>query len=169
MITVQKFIETIDFKITGGSSYQWRCFGPNARWLDSEYDNEYSASIVFDSLTQTVYTAEVCDFVNNRAYRWSNPEYATAYTDEATSRNVKENQAWDDINYYELDVPNDWLEKCKAISNKNFEYDTRVMIALDLTDAELLQLMKLAHSKDITLNQLVEEILKEVIQKHSIE
>lgn len=168
MITLQDFIKSVNFKITGGSEYQWRCFGPNARWLDSE-DDKYSASVVFDSINQTVYVADVCDFVNNRAYRWIHPDYVTAHQDEATSRNVVVDEAWEDIKYCTLEVPEDWLEKCKAMSDKNFDYDTRVMISLDLSDSELLQLMKLAHSKDITLNQLVEEILTEVIRQHSIE
>jgi len=169
MITLQNFIESVNFKITGGSEYQWRCFGPNARWLDSEDHDKVSASIVFDSINQTVYVADVCDFVNNRAYRWINPDYATAHQDEATARNVVVDEAWENVKYRTLEVPADWLEKCKAIANKNFNYDTREMITLDLSDSELLQLMKLAHDKDITLNQLVEEILTEVIRQHSIE
>ena len=43
--------------------------------------------------------------------------------------------------------------------------DNRVSIEVDLTDDEWYTLMKLAHEQDITLNQLVENILKTFIEK----
>jgi len=43
--------------------------------------------------------------------------------------------------------------------------DNRVSIEVDLTDEEWYALMKLAHEQDITLNQLVENILKTFIEK----
>ena len=43
--------------------------------------------------------------------------------------------------------------------------DNRVSIEVDLTDEEWYTLMKLAHEQDITLNQLVENILREYIEK----
>jgi len=41
--------------------------------------------------------------------------------------------------------------------------DTRSEVELDLPDAELFDLMLMAHNQDITLNQLVENILREYI------
>jgi hypothetical protein len=38
--------------------------------------------------------------------------------------------------------------------------DTRVDVPLNLNQNELFKLMKLAHEQDITLNQLVESILR---------
>ena len=43
--------------------------------------------------------------------------------------------------------------------------DNRVSIEVDLTDDEWYSLMKIAHEQDITLNQLVENILREFIEK----
>ena len=42
----------------------------------------------------------------------------------------------------------------------------RVTVEVDLDDHEWYELMKLAHQRDITLNQLVEQILREFIQEH---
>jgi predicted DNA-binding ribbon-helix-helix protein len=42
----------------------------------------------------------------------------------------------------------------------------RTTVEVELDDHEWYQLMKLAHERDITLNQLVEQILREFIQKH---
>lgn len=41
--------------------------------------------------------------------------------------------------------------------------DTRAEDELDLPDSELFDLMLMAHNQDITLNQLVENILREYI------
>jgi predicted HicB family RNase H-like nuclease len=42
----------------------------------------------------------------------------------------------------------------------------RTTVEVELEDHEWYELMKLAHERDITLNQLVEQILREFIQKH---
>ena len=44
--------------------------------------------------------------------------------------------------------------------------DTRKEVELDLADNELFDLMLMAHTQDITLNQLVEKILQEYIDNH---
>jgi predicted DNA-binding ribbon-helix-helix protein len=42
----------------------------------------------------------------------------------------------------------------------------RATVEVELDDHEWYELMKLAHQRDITLNQLVEQILREFIQEH---
>ena len=44
--------------------------------------------------------------------------------------------------------------------------DGRTDIVLHLEQAEVYQLMLLAHERDITLNQLVEDILRQFIEEH---
>lgn len=44
--------------------------------------------------------------------------------------------------------------------------DGREEIELDLSDEELLVLMKLAHEADLTFNQFVERALTEFIERH---
>ena len=44
--------------------------------------------------------------------------------------------------------------------------DNRTTIKIDLEEDLLYQLMLYAHEQDITLNQLVERILREYIAKH---
>jgi predicted DNA-binding ribbon-helix-helix protein len=42
----------------------------------------------------------------------------------------------------------------------------RATVEVELDDHEWYELMKLAHERDITLNQLVEQILREFILEH---
>jgi hypothetical protein len=162
MITIENFLNTVGHRISGGSEYQWECFGSNARYLDSEFPDRYCASIVFDTQTQVVYEATVCDYSANRAYRWLNPDFKSAYDAEAQHRNADQ-EAWDTVGYTDLDVTEDWLTKTRAIVNGE-SYDTRITVPLEMSDDEMLRLMTMAHEQDITLNQLVEQILTVAIQ-----
>ena len=163
MVTIENFSQAVEYKFTGGSTYGWNCFGADARWLDSEHEH-YSASIVFSTDNQCVYIAEVCDYTNRRAYRWIHPAYKEEHDDEAAERGADRLQAWDDVKYTELDVAEDFLEKCRAIALGK-DYDTRVSIPVDFTDAELLQYMMLAHERDMTFNAFIEEALRAAIEE----
>lgn len=161
MITIEEFLQTVGHRISGGSEYQWQCFGPDARYLDSEFPDRYSASIVFDTQTQVVYEATVCDYSANRAYRWLNPNWAPKHMLEVTERGAQD-QAWDTVGYTDLEVPEDWLTKARAIVIGE-SYDTRISIPLDLPDSEMLALMTMAHERDMTFNDFVTEILEQAI------
>ena len=157
-------MEVVDYKITEGSDYCWQCFGPNAYRLDSwNQDQEgHTVSIVFDTRTHVVYEATAYDYKRNRAYRLINPDFKFAHDDEASGRGVDINQAWDDVNYIDLDVDDDFIQKALAIVADE-DYDTRVEVPLTLPDDSLFELMKLAHEADMTLNQYVEQILRQAI------
>ena len=167
-MTLEQFIKAIGYKITGGSDYGWDCFGPNARYLDSNDDeggnSTYSVHAVFDSVDQTIYVVEAWDYINHREYRWINPDYYKALKKESKKRVIDFKESLDGQRYIDLDVEEDLLEKIQAIVAGE-EYDTRVKVPVDFSDEELLQYMKLAHERDITFNQLVEEALRHAIDE----
>jgi hypothetical protein len=76
-------------------------------------------------------------------------------------------QAWDDVDYVDLETDDDWLEKAEAIFNQE-DYDTRVQVPVDFSDEDLLQYMKMAHDMDITFNQFVERALVKAIADHNL-
>lgn len=166
MITIKEWMELVDYKITEGSEYCWQCYGPNAYSLDSwngvHGKGGYSFSITFSTKSQKVYEVSVCDYTNNRAYRMINPKNQEKHRKEAEVRNVNLNEAWDCVDYIDLDVDDDFIQKCLAI-RAGEDYDTRVSVPVDIPDEDLLQYMKLAHERDITFNQLVEEALRHAI------
>lgn len=161
---LQSYLEAIQYRVTGGSEFLWHCFGRNARTLDSEAKrlDEFSMNAIFDSKTQRVYSIEAHDYVESRAYRWIDPEFRDAHTQEAQDRDVDPNNAWDDTDFIDVEIPEDILEKISKMHNGE-EYDTRIMIPLDLSDAEQLELMRRAHELDITFNELVCGILTKAI------
>lgn len=166
MITIKDFMEVTDYKITEGSNFTWDCYGTDAYRLDRWNGDQdgFSVSIVFDTINHTVYEASVYDYSRSRAYRLINSDYQEAHKKEALNRGVDDKQAWDDVNYTDLETDEDWLEKARAIVAGE-DYDTRVSVPLDLPDDALFELMKLAHEKDMTLNQLVEKALRAAIDR----
>jgi hypothetical protein len=166
MVSLKDFMEVVNYRITEGSDYCWECYGNNAYCLDSwngEQDG-HSLSIIFDNNTQEVYEVQAHDYRNNRAYRLINPKYKKSHDDEASSRGLEKDEAWDDLKYVDLEVEDDFLEKARAIVLEE-GYDTRVKVPLNLPDDSLFDLMKMAHEQDITLNQLVERALREAIDQ----
>lgn len=171
MITLQQFLETIEYKITEGDSYGWTCFGANSHQLGSwngiHGAGGWSANVVFSTKSQKVYMVEVCDYTNDRAYRLINPKYRNKFDKEAKKYGSVANQAWDDVDYADLETDADFMEKAQAIL-ANKEYDSRISVPVDFTDDEILKYAKLAHEKDITLNQFIEQALRDFMEHHKL-
>jgi hypothetical protein len=163
---IEDYLNATQHKITGGSEYCWDCFGPNARYLDCDKEQEYSTNIVFDTVTSEVYVCEMWDYVNDRQYRWLNKDYIKQFKKSCKEHDVDFHGAFDDSKFTDLEVEDDILEKITDIV-RGVEYDTRVKVPIDFTDEELLKYMKLAHERDMTFNQLVEEALREAIDNYN--
>ena len=112
-------------------------------------------SLIFDQKTQTVYEVQACDYKHNRAYRLINEDYKEERRDD---------EAWDDVKWIDLECDDDWIQKALAIvAGEN--YDTRVSIPIDLPEAELMVLFKMAHDRDMTFNDFIEEVLREQLER----
>ena len=164
MITLKEYLEAIQFKITEGSNYGWNCYGPNARYLDCYKEDSYSISALFDSKDQFVYAIELWDYINNREYRWQHPDYKEAFLAEAKERKIDPSESLDNAKFIDLEVTDDILEKISKVVNEE-AYDERVKVPVDLSDETMYNLMKIAHERDITFNQLVNDLLREEIER----
>jgi len=166
MITMKEWMELVEYRITEGSDYGWQCYGSDAYMLDSwngEQDG-HSFTIIFDTKDQTVYEVQAHDYVHNRAYRMINEDFAKKNRKEAKRRDIDRAEAWDDVDYVDLDVDDDFFQKALAI-REGEDYDTRVSVPLELDDATMFQLMRSAHERDLTLNEFVEDILRQVLEE----
>lgn len=167
MSLMQQFMECVNYRVSEGSDFTWECWGPHAYRLDSwngDHDG-HTVTIVFDTRDQVTYSLEAFDYARNRAYRWIAPSCRESYMEEAERRGVNESEAWEDVKFVDIDVLDDFWAKAHAIVAGE-DYDTRVQVPLELPDDQLFDLMKLAHEQDITLNQLVEQVLRDAIKQH---
>jgi hypothetical protein len=167
VITLKDFMQTVDYKITEGSDFCWDCYGSNAYTL-SYWNQDHAGhgfSIIFNTRTHSVYEVQAHDYKHNRAYRLISPAYQLSYAAEARVRDIPYSEAWDDVNYVDLETDEDFLDKARLIISGE-DYDTRIDVPLRMDDDALFELMKKAHERDITLNQLIEEVLRNVIAVH---
>jgi hypothetical protein len=167
MLTIKEWMELVDYRITEGSDYGWHCYGDNVYCIDSWNNSQdgHSFSIIFDTKTQEVYEVQAHDYLHNRAYRMINPNFAPKQMMESADRGVNDREAWDGVDYVDLDVDDDFIQKALAIKAGE-DYDTRVSIPVDFTDEELLKYMTLAHERDMTFNEFIEEALRAAIEEH---
>ena len=152
MITLKEWMEVSNYRITEGSDYN--AYGGAYALTSWNGDQDgYSLEIIFDQKTQTVYEVQACDYRHNRAYRLIN---------DAHKQVGRDDEAWDDTRWIDLEADDDWIQKAQAIVAGR-DYDTRITVPIDLTDQELLALMKLAHERDVTLNHLIDQVLREAM------
>ena len=160
---------TFEHKITGGSEYGWDCYGSNTWSID--YTSKYAYGyVIFDTVTQRVYEVNVSpahgawgtDEHEPKPYRYIDPDYRVSHSTEAKDRNVAFNQAWDDTNWVDLETEEDFIEKATKMFNGE-SFDTRISIPVEIDDDTLFKLTMEAHKRDITLNKMIEEILRELI------
>lgn len=159
MITLKEWMEIVDYRITEGSDYYNSRYGNSVYSLDSwngEQDG-HSFTIIFDTRTQQVYEVQAHDYVHNRAYRMFAEGFAVPVGEDE--------EAWDDVKYVTLDVDDDFIQKATAIKAGE-DYDTRVSVPVDFTDNELLKYMTMAHERDMTFNQFIEEALRKAIEEY---
>jgi hypothetical protein len=168
MITMREWMQLVDYKITEGGDYGWQCFGPNSYRLDSwngvHGKGGYSFSIVFSTKSQKVYEVSMCDYTNDRAYRMINPKNVEKHSKEALARGVNLNEAWDEVDYVDLEVDDDFFQKALAIRDGE-DYSTDVSVPIDLPDELLMFAFKQAHEKNMTFNDWMNQMLRDFVDK----
>lgn len=155
MITLKEWMEVANYRVTEGGDY----FAYGGAYALTSWNGDqdgYSLEIVFSPRTQEVYEVQACDYKHQRAYRLVHGDYRDEKLDH---------EAWDDVQWVDLESDDDWIQKALAIVAGE-DYDTRVNIPVEFTDEELLKYMRLAHERDITFNQLVEEALREAMKNY---
>jgi hypothetical protein len=166
MINMKEWMELVDYKITESGDYGWSCYGPNAyslsSWNGVHGAGGYSFDIVFSTRTQKVYEVSVCDYTNNRAYRMIAENKREKHRKEAQARDINLNEAWDDVDYVDLEVDDDFIQKCLSIKAGE-DYSTDISVPIDLPDDLLLEAAMNAHRQNITLNEYINNALREMM------
>jgi len=165
MEILQQFMEAVGYRLNDAWEHQWASY-TNGQALG--FTNEFAdLQIVFNRETQEaieISARSESAAIKEHYYRWINPDYLDEIKAESERRGIPFKQALDDTEYTDLDLVEDILEKGTAML-LNEEFDERVMVPLDIGDAELLEIFKAAHKRDMTLNQFIEEALKNLISE----
>ena len=153
-------------RVVGGSDYGWRCW-PNARYMDYESEHAW-ASVVFSTGNGMIFEATVTHKNSDKIgpYRWLNPAWKSRYDAECQERSVGSQDAWDKVQWVDLEVWDDFAQKAGAIF-RGESFDTRIQVPVDLSDSEFMHIARMAHERDITFNQMVARIIEKEIEVRS--
>ena len=157
MLTLDKYLEAVNYMITEGSKFEWTCFGKHARYVDYIVNN-ISISAVYDTITREVYMLHLW---TNKEYRWINPLYVEAFHKENNKRGLNPDESYDGNIFKDISLFNILTRITKITGGKN--YLATKAVNIEFEDKELLELMKYAHERDITFNQLVAQTLQQVL------
>ena len=86
------------------------------------------------------------------------------YAKVAKHMGINLNEAWDDVEYVDLEVDEDFMEKAIAIKEGQ-DYSTDVSVPLDLPDDLLMFAFKAAHAENMTFNDWMNQMLRDFIDK----
>jgi enoyl-CoA hydratase/carnithine racemase len=93
-----------------------------------------------------------------------NPEFVKKHRKESKRRDCNKDEAWDDVNYVDLEVDDDFIQKCLAIKAGE-DYENTVSVPLDLPDDLLLEAAMNAHRQNITLNEYINNALRDLVDE----
>lgn len=158
---IKEVNECFDHKITGGTEFQWKCFGHNAQYLFYQSDHA-SASVIYDTETQFIYYAEIEKKVGDSVmYRFIDKDHFSKFKDECVITNVE--VYTNDMVH--LETEQDFLDKAYHMF-RDLPFDPRVEVPVDLDNDTILHLALEAHKRDITLNKMVEIALLNAMERH---
>jgi hypothetical protein len=165
---LETLLKTFDYRITDGCEFLWKCY-PDARCmtLSSEYAE---ISAVYSYIDQTIYEVKVdvapgAETDPALVYRWMNPEWKEAHDAESVKRGFNPKTAFDDIEWIDLEVEDDFLSKARNMFDGKFDFDKRVQVEIDLPDDLILFIAKQSHALDITFNQYISQLLERELPK----
>lgn len=165
-MNIKHLLEIVNYCFESGGKYQWQCYGNDAFFIDFKtIAGKACAGAVVNSIGE-VLEAHVELEGEPLCYQWTNPVYRQSYLDEAKSRGVDPDIAWDDVEYTVLEVAEDFLEKFDAIIHGR-EFDRGILVPLHISDDEQLALFRMAHEANMTFNDFVNQILEKELQRLS--
>ena len=155
-VKLESFLKAIDYKVTEGYEPQWDCF-KGFYSLCSEKEDEYTASVYFNKSTSKVVVIEYWDYTTDNYYRWVDRLFEPQYVEQHKQGGISYSTACDEAQWIDC-FSNDILDKIsRAVKGKS---SNLVDFELELPDDDLFALMKLAHQRDLTLNQMINEVLE---------
>jgi len=163
-MNIKDLLERVDYCFTSGGKYQWNCYGDDAYFLDfKNVQGKACGGAVVNSIGEVLEThVEVAG--EPLCYQWFDKAYREDYLEEARRKNVNPSIAWDSVEFTNLEVEEDFLEKFDAIVHCK-EFDRSILIPLNLPDDELLVIFKLAHEAKMTFNDYVIQLLTQEMDR----
>lgn len=161
MKRINAFLRAANWQVTEGTAFGWDCFGPNIRYLIASInETDVHASAIFSTESKELYVMELFVAEQNTNRRWINPKYQETYRSAFIARALDPDRADEVSQFIDTDFDDMLRRTTEAFSGPRYSD-----IDLHLEEEVAVAAMKVAHGKDITLNELVDEILRDAIQR----
>jgi len=126
-----KLIDVIDAaggRCSGGDPYMWHCYGEHANYMEFRtVAGQGYSHCIYDTKTYMVYEVHAEIPEKDQAFRWLNPKTKDAYLQEATQRKVNPNEAWDEVEYINIDEYDEMLNLLTEIGEGTYQEDEFTM------------------------------------------
>jgi len=166
IISSDQIFQVMDHDVEEFWRYCWNCYGKFAYGVDFNCQSKNEVSFIHNPITREVFEITAYDFHNDRAYRWIHPDYVESHIAESEEIGADPHDSYIGGTFIDIDVKQDILDRMIAIADGD-DYDTRVTIPIDISDEDLLKLMKQAHELDMTFNNYVEMVIENMLgEKH---
>lgn len=146
----QQFLDAIDYRIASGGA-----FGGDrvVRFITTDLtSNNVSATMLFDKIDKRPLFITLIDFKQQRAYSYIDALYEGRPIVEA-----------DHIDAIDIEF-DDIIEKIRGAVVDGY-YDPRIKITIELPEDQITKMAIEAHQRDITLNQLMNEVMVAALQQ----
>ncbi len=170
---IKDFMEAVNYRFEGVGGYTWNSYGKDCYYLDyNDVNKNVSASLVYSTSNMEVMEFTVCDYIKNLAFRWINSDYEHRHMAEIKYRGIVD-EAWDDPHtlWTPMNETNILSIAKLIISSSSYDHtsykdvDKMVSVDIDLEEDEWYVLMLAAHNANVTLNEFVNRILRDHIEK----
>lgn len=99
-----EILTCVNKKIRGTATYNWTCFGPDARYLEVATDTvEHVASVIYDNEDATVYAIEMFLPQERIAWRWVDDRFYDLYIQECIDNGVNPDIAYGNVKFEPVD------------------------------------------------------------------
>jgi hypothetical protein len=99
-----EILSCVNKKVKGTTTYNWKCFGDNARYLEIGNEKiEHIASVIFDYDDGTVYAIEMFLPPARKAWRWVDERFYDLFLQECTEQQVNPDIAYDNVKFEFVD------------------------------------------------------------------
>ena len=149
----KEIVNAVSEKISGSSQFLWNCYGQNVLIYDFNDSSGFNVGGFVANTEGRVFEINVT--YEDDVYYWVDPEFIDALEREKLEKIVIAPDYKEILVLEEEDI----LQKVRAICNGEF-FDKRLMVKMELENDLFLSLAKMAHEKDVTLNEFICSVLE---------
>lgn len=145
----QQFLDAIDYRIAVGGTFD---NSRNVRFITTNIVGNVCATMLFDKIDKHPLFVGLIDFNHNRAYSYIDALYEGGLPPEI-----------DNIDCIDIEF-DDIIEKIRGAIVDGY-YDPRIKITIELPEDQITKMAIEAHQRDITLNQLMNEVMVAALEQ----